>query len=98
MPLFRRWRAGLTFGVLWAAIWCLLMSPFTYSQFFEARQKHDVAPPGWALLIYLLKPAIWGFTSGVGFASLIALRGRRDGMSAINSRRLTAWGAASGLL
>src|SRR5579872_2755431 len=98
MSLFRRLRAGLTLGLLWAAIWCLLMSPLAYSQFYEARHNHDVAPPTWALVGYLLEPAIWGFISGVGFAALIALRGRRDGMSTINPRRLTTWGAASGLL
>jgi hypothetical protein len=98
MSLFRRLRAALSLGILWAAIWCLLMSPFAYAQFYEARHYNDVAPPAWKLLIYLLMPGVWGFISGVGFSALIAIRGMRGGMSTINSRRLTAWGAASGLL
>jgi len=98
MPPFRRVRAGLTLGSLWAAGWSLLLSPWAYWRWYEYQRAFDVRRPAWEIVIFFPTPAIWGFISGLAFAAIIAFMGRGGGKPRLSLFRLTAWGLASGLV
>jgi hypothetical protein len=72
-----------TVSALWAASWLLVLSPFTITQWVHARKSFAAgAPPIWALILFVLSPALWGALYGAAFALWITLFGQyRDGKS-----------------
>ena len=96
--LVRRVRGTIGLALLWAVAWAVVFSPLLLWRWLELRRTSHYRPPLWALGAFMLWPAAWGAVSGVGFAVLVALWGRRAGAFALRWKAMGIAGLLSGLV
>jgi hypothetical protein len=84
--MFRRLRGALGMGLTWALGW------FAAGMVFAR-----IVGPGTDDVPLPIRFALLGFLSGVTFAGVLGVLGRRRGFDQMSLPRFAAWGAAGGL-
>jgi hypothetical protein len=95
----RRLRGVLGLASIWTAAWVVVLAPIGISRWLELPHSYFEHLAGWTLLGRVLVAfALWGALSGVGFASAVALLGRRRGWAAVRPAPVAIGGFLSGLV